>query len=53
MKKKVYISTNQLLKATAQSSRMEGVNFESAKKNKSLIKMLQTHGRAFAISRQR
>ena len=53
MKPKKQINTVQLRKAVAQSSRMEGLSFDAALKNKTIIKVLREHGRAFAISRQR
>ena len=53
MKRRKQITTVQLQKAVAQSSRMEGLSFVAARKSKDIIKVLQEHGRAFAISRQR
>lgn len=47
------ISTERIQKAASQSSRLEGLSFLAAKKNKKLIQVLKTYGRAFAISRQR
>jgi len=38
-----------LHKAVAASSKMEGMSFERARKNKDAIKQLKTYGRAFAL----
>ncbi len=53
MKNEIKIDANKLLKAVSQSSKMEGLSFYRAKKNKGLIKTLKKYGRAFAVSRQR
>jgi hypothetical protein len=51
--KNISINIEKLHKAVAQSSKMEGLNFNDAKKNKKLIQTLKSYGRAFAILRQR
>ena len=53
MKNKVKINTAKINKAVSQSSKMEGLSFYGAKKDKRLIKTLNAYGRAFAVSRQR
>ncbi len=52
MKNKL-INDKKIRKAVSQSSKLEGLSFLAAKKNKKLIQVLKTYGRAFAISRQR
>jgi len=47
------ISTKKLHQAVSQSSKMEGLSFQTAKNNKKLIQVLKSYGRAFAVSRQR
>ena len=49
MKKKSGISNRELEKIVERSSQLEGYSFVKAKKNLSLIKLLKTHGRAFAL----
>jgi len=51
--KNTSISIQKIHKAVAQSSKMEGLSFVMAKKNKKIIQTLKSYGRAFAISRQR
>lgn len=53
MKNKVKINTTKINKAVSQSSKMEGLSFHNARKNKRLIHTLKEYGRAFAVSRQR
>lgn len=50
MKNKLKISTNKIHKAVSQSSKMEGLSFNQAKKNKQLIKILKSYDRAFSVS---
>ena len=52
MKNKL-VSTNKIQRAVSQSSKMEGLSFDKAKKNKKLIQKLKSYGRAFAVLRQR
>lgn len=49
--RKQSIKTSKIKKAVSQSSKLEGLSFLSAKKNKKIIRLLKTYGRAFAISR--
>jgi chromosomal replication initiation ATPase DnaA len=49
--KKRQISAKKIQKAVAQSSKIEGLDYLAAKKNKSVIRELKKYGRAFAISR--
>lgn len=49
--KNVSINAQKIQKAVSQSSKMEGLNFNEAKKNKKLIQTLKSYGRAFAILR--
>jgi len=51
--KNITINTKKLHKAVAQSSKMEGLSFNDAKRNKKLIQTLKSYGRAFSILRQR
>jgi len=51
--KNISINTTKLNKAVAQSSKMEGLSFNDARKNKKLIQTLKSYSRAFAILRQR
>ena len=51
--KKQLIDKNKIQKAVSQSSKMEGLSFNKAKKNKKLIQTLKTYGRAFSVSRER
>ena len=51
--KNTAISRKNIHKAVSQSSKMEGLSFFAAKKDKKLIQILKSYGRAFAISRQR
>ena len=44
-------NTKNIQKAISQSSKMEGLSFNKAKKNKKLIKTLKSYGRAFSVSR--
>ena len=44
-------NSGKIKKAVSRTSKLEGLSFLSAKKNKKLIKVLKTYGRAFAISR--
>jgi len=44
------INIKKIHKAVSQSSKMEGLSFNDAKKNKKLIQTLKSYGRAFAIS---
>lgn len=53
MQNKIKISANKLQRAVSQSSKMEGLSFHAAKKNKKIIQILKGYGRAFAVSRQR
>ena len=48
--KNTSINAKQIHKAVAQSSKMEGLSFSDAKKDKKLIQTLKTYGRAFSIS---
>ena len=50
--KNTSINIKQIHKAVAQSSKMEGLSFNEAKKDKKLIQTLKSYGRAFAILRQ-
>ena len=36
-------------KAVSDSSKLEGLSFERAKKNHDVIKLLKSHGRAFSL----
>ena len=45
------VKASKIKKAVLQSSRLEGLDFCTAKKNKKRIRVLKTYGRAFAISR--
>ena len=47
--KNTSISIEQIHKAVAQSSKMEGLSFNAAKKNKKVIQILKSYGRGFAI----
>lgn len=49
MKKSLSFTTNQLQKTAAQSSKMEGLNFARAKKNKAAIVKLKRYGRAITV----
>lgn len=51
--KNISVSIKNIHKTVAQSSKMEGLSFSAAKKDKKIIKILKSYGRAFAISRQR
>lgn len=51
--KKIRISTKKIRKAVAQSSKLEGLSFSRAKKNKKMIKKLEAYGRSFAVLRDR
>jgi hypothetical protein len=53
VKKSIKIDYNKINEAVSQSSKMEGLSFHGAKKNKKIIQILKIYGRAFAISRQR
>jgi hypothetical protein len=46
------ITKSKINKAVSQSSKLEGLSFLVAKKNKKLIQVLKTYGRAFAVSRR-
>ncbi len=50
MKNKLKITTNKINKAISQSSKMEGLSFSKAKKNKQLIQTLKNYDRAFSVS---
>lgn len=45
------ITAEKLHKAVSQSSKMEGLSFNDAKKDKKLIQTLKSYGRAFSVSR--
>lgn len=45
------LNARKIQKAVSQSSKLEGLSFLVAKKNKKLIQVLKTYGRAFAVSR--
>ena len=47
------IEAKKINKAVTRSSKMEGLSFGVAKKNKKIIQTLKSHGRAFAVSSQR
>lgn len=47
--KEKLIGKKSLLRAVAESSRIEGLSLDRAKKNSGIIKYLKTHGRAFAL----
>lgn len=49
MKKTRVITKKMRDRAVAQSSKMEGLSFSAAKKDKALIKKLRQYGRAFSI----
>ena len=49
--KNTSINAEKIHKAVSQSSKMEGLSFNDAKKNKKLIQTLKSYGRAFAVSR--
>ncbi len=51
--KKISINSKRLHKAVAQSSKIEGLSFNDAQKNKKLIQTLKSYGRAFSVLRQR
>jgi len=51
--KNTTLSIKQIHKAVSQSSKMEGLSFNDAKKDKKLIQTLKTYGRAFSVSSQR
>ena len=51
MKNEFKIDAKKINKAVSQSSKMEGLSLLGAKKDKKLIQVLKSHGRAFAISR--
>lgn len=51
MRNKIKISTSKIQKAVSQSSRMEGLSFSKAKKDKRLTQILKRYDRAFAVSR--
>ncbi|MDP2586341.1 MAG: hypothetical protein Q8P32_01015 [Candidatus Komeilibacteria bacterium] len=51
--KNTSINTKQIHKAVAQSSKMEGLSFNEAKKDKKLIQTLKSYGRAFSVLRKR
>lgn len=53
MTSKKSVKKDRLKKAVSQSSGLEGLSFFSAKKNKKIINLLKTCGRAFAVSCQR
>lgn len=50
-KQTLKISRKAIKKAVSRSSKIEGVSFHRAQKDKKMIKLLQKHGRAFAVSR--
>jgi hypothetical protein len=47
--KKLTISKKKIQKAVQGSSKIEGLSFYSAKKNKKAIKILKKYGRAFSL----
>lgn len=49
MKKIPKISKKKIDSAVAQSSKMEGMSWYRAKRNKTAIKLLQQYGRAFSL----
>ena len=49
MKKLKPLTKKTLLKMAASSSKMEGISFARARKNKWAIKKLRQHGRAFSL----
>ena len=51
--KNTSISIAQIHKAVAQSSKMEGLSFNAAKKNNKVIQILKSYGRGFSILRKR
>ena len=51
MRNKTNITPAKIQKAVSQSSKMEGVSFREAKKNKRLIQVLKSYGRAVTVSR--
>jgi len=50
MKKKP-VKASKIKKAVSQSSKLEGLSLVAATKNKKVIRVLKTYGRAFAVSR--
>lgn len=50
--KKTSINIQKINRAVAQSSKMEGLSFNEAKRDKKLIQTLQSYGRGFSILRK-
>lgn len=49
MKRERTISDRDIERAVAFSSKLEGINYSAAKKDKHIIKLLQKHGRALSL----
>lgn len=49
MNKKSLVSDRNIERAVAYSSKLEGIDYSAAKKDKQLIKLLQKHGRALSL----
>ncbi|GEM_PF-667872 len=49
-KKRAPISKKSIHQAVADSSALEGLSFEEAKKDKEVIALLKKHGRAFSLT---